>query len=106
MPITINTVERIVSGHWRVNVTDNDGETHLIKLPRSEQPPRPADVREVVRALEDRRTERRRLAAEERARLLVLTQRVRDFRRGALSNAETRALLGDLLGDLRDELRG
>lgn len=106
MTITINWSRRMVGGAWQCNATGNDGETHLLDFPASESEPRAAVVRELVRSIEDQHVERRRLEADERAKLATLRVRVQNARRGTLTNAETRALLADLLGELRDELRG
>ena len=102
MAITINWARQMVGGKWQVNATGNDGETRLLKF--HTQPTAP-EVRQVVRDIEDREDAQRVLDAADRARLQQLKSRVVDFRRGQLSNAEERALLMDLVGELRQELR-
>lgn len=105
--ITVNpNPRRLVSGHWQVNVEGNDGVTHLLKMPGTKDAPLAADVREIVRVLEVRRAEERRLDVEERVRVQALQARVRGFRQGTLTNAQTKDLLTDLLGELRDALKG
>lgn len=107
MSITLNWSLQQPSGFWLCNVTGNDGETRLIKMPRGDTAPRLADVREVVRVIEaNDDDERRRLDAEERARLAALRARVKDARQGNLTKAEMVVLLNDVFGDLRDELKG
>lgn len=102
MAITINWARQMQGGKWQVNVTGNDGETRLLKFPTE---PRDAQVRQTVRDIEDREDLERQAQQAERERLQALRDRVKDFKRGALSNAEERALLNELLDELRPEVK-
>jgi hypothetical protein len=102
MAITINWTRQMMGGKWQVNVTGNDGETRLLKFPTD---PTNAAVRQVVRDIEDANDAQRAADLAEKARLQALRARVKDFKDGLLTNAETKDLLTDLFQDLRAELK-
>lgn len=104
MAITFNWAREMMGGKWQVNVTDNDGQTHLLKFNAGAQPTA-QQVRNVVLAVEGHRAERDVLELAERQRLQLLRSRVIDFRQGNLTAPEQRALLVDVIEELQTQLR-